>query len=348
MLSKNHPIILFIDRKGFSLFQDTLSSFPRFNFTPDIIRNLDVINEGQLTVFIAAFIQINKIIPSSLGIILSDTVTYTKNLDNTFESQENTQNFLENIPFEEVIAKVVRTDQQVRAVAVNKNLVMAIANAFIGKGCVLEAIIPSFLYGPVANFASGLTQGNIQVILENSEIARMGNLLTNQQKVIFPQNPEEEKKDKKPQNLRQYMLIGIFVTLLIILAVVYLNSRVPQAFPIVPDAAPALIHAKITPTPFVAISSDTIKIRIMQSSQQSGIADGINQELMQNGFENILNEISDAIAEKPSIVFSQNVPSDVRSGVVAIVKKVLPDVSALENQDSDSQITISTGKPQIF
>ena len=69
---------------------------------------------------------------------------------------------------------------------------------------------------------------------------------------------------------------------------------------------------------------------------------------MQNGFENILNEISDAIAEKPSIVFSQNVPSDVRSGVVAIVKKVLPDVSALENQDSDSQITISTGKPQIF
>ena len=241
MFSKNHPIILFIDRNGFSVFQDTQPNIPRFNFTPDVVTNLDVVSKEQFSNLIATFIQINKILPSSLALVLSDNIIYEKdvqtlgleapgNIDK--EHKEEIQNFLEDVPFEEVLAKVIKTDKP-RIVAVNKDLVMTITDVFVNKGSTIEAIIPSFMYGSSVNFAAGLTQSNIQAILGESEILRTGNLLTDQQRITSPQSLEIDKieKEKKPQNLRQYLLVGVFVTLLAILAVVYLNLGASQTPP---------------------------------------------------------------------------------------------------------------------
>ena len=233
MFSKNHPIILFLDRSGFSVFQDTMADIAKFNFTPDIVANLDVVNKEQFSTLITTFIQINKIVPSSLALVLSDNIIYEKDIQAlNSETQENIdkehkeeiQEFLEDIPFEEVLAKVIKIGVP-RIVAVNKDLVMTIADVFVNKGSVLEAIIPSFMYGPNVNFAAGLTQNNIQAILEGSEILKTGNLLTDQQRITSVQGleTEQKEKEKKPQNLRLYILVGVFVTLLVILAVVYLN-----------------------------------------------------------------------------------------------------------------------------
>lgn len=227
MLSKNHPIILFIDRNGFTLFQDTQPNIPRFNFTPDIVSNLDVVNKEQFSNLITSFIHINKIIPSNLGVILSDNVIYVKDLANGEESQDKIQAFLENIPFEEVLAKVIKTDTINRIVAVNKDLVMTIINVFVSKGSNVEAVAPSFMYGQNVNFTIGLTQDNVKTILESLEILRVGNLLTDQKKILPSVIVENEKSSdlgaKKPQSLRQYILIGVLVTLLVIFVVVYLN-----------------------------------------------------------------------------------------------------------------------------
>lgn len=253
MFSKNHPIILFIDRNSFSLFQDTQSNISKFNFTPDIVANLDVVNKDQFLSLIATFIQINKIVPSSLIVVLSDKIIYVKDLVGdsnplaplnsvNSEYRGEIQNFLDNIPFEEILAKVIKTDKTGRIVAVNKDLVMTIADAFVNKGSVLDAVIPSFLYGSNVNFASGLTEDNIQAILNGSEIVRVGNLLTGQKEIIssFPLAnakpksltlPDLASREKKPQSLRQYILIGVFVTLLVILTVVYLNLGASQTPP---------------------------------------------------------------------------------------------------------------------
>lgn len=353
MRSQNHPVILSIDRGGFSLYQDTLINIPRFNFTPDIVRDLDVINEGKLITLITTFIQINKIIPSNLGIILSDTVTYVKDLGESLVPQENIQNFLENIPFEEVIAKVIKIDRQARAVAVNKNLVMAIASVFTSKGCMLEAIIPSFLYGSAANFASGLTPGNIRVVLESSEIAKIGNLLTDQQKEVFPQNPEEKpkeisnKNEEKPQHRRQYVLIGIFIVLLVILAVVYLSSKDSASSVNVSVPSPTLTPTEVPPTPFSAISINSIRIKIIQSSQLVEKAANLKSELSNIGFQNITSEVSEiSAAEKSSVIFPQNISADFKNKIVTEVRKSFPNAAVLENQSLDGIITILIGEPQ--
>lgn len=367
MRSHNHPIILFIDRFGFSIFQDTLPNIPRFNFTPDIVSNLDVVNKDQFTNLITTFIQINKIVPSSFAVILSDTVIYTKDLINKVtpatnpivdmgsEHKDEIQNFLENIPFEEVLAKVIKTGELSRIVAANKDLIMTIANVFTNKGSVMDAIVPSFLYGPKVNFAGGLTQENIQVILGGSEIFRVGNLLTDQQKVASPQSTEAEidKNNKKPQNLRQYILVGVLVTLLVILAVVYLNLGVSQTTPkkiksssvntvTTPTVIPTSTQALITTAP---VDIKNIKVKIVQSSQIDPAADALRNELAKLGFQDIVNEVlENSSSEKSSILFSQSVPIEMRESVVLEIKKILPDIAILENQDPGLTIAVLIGK----
>ena len=187
MISQGHPTVLFIDRFGLSIYQDTLANIPKFNFTPDLVSNLDVVNKEKFTSLIATFIQINKVIQGSLFVILSDSIIYIKDLvgpaqksipNQSPEHKDEIQNFLENVPFEEVLAKVIKVGNVDRITAVNKDLVMTIVNAFTGKGGTIEGIVPSFMYGQSVNFTSGLTLDNVRIILENTEAIKSGNLLT--------------------------------------------------------------------------------------------------------------------------------------------------------------------------
>jgi hypothetical protein len=44
------------------------------------------------------------------------------------------------------------------------------------------------------------------------------------------------------------------------------------------------------------------------------------------------------------VIFSQNVPTDMRERIFEEIKKILPDISILENQDSNLTVTIIIGK----
>lgn len=229
MFSKSHPIIIFLDRSGFRIFQDSLTSIPVFNFTPDTAANLEVVNKDQLLKLIASFIQINHISPSSIGFILSEDVIFGKDLTGNSGNSLIIQNFLENIPFEEVLTKVVKVNQKEFIFAVNQNLIMAIAEGFTSKGSILEVVIPSFLYGFSINHTQAISQENIKLILENTDIVKIGNLLTDQRNLMM-NYPKEQKLTsaqngiKKPNNIRQYVLVGIFIVLLVVLIFVFINS----------------------------------------------------------------------------------------------------------------------------
>lgn len=362
MLSKNHPIVLFIDRNGFTLFQDTQPNIPRFNFTPDIVSNLDVVNREQFSNLIASFIQINKIIPSSLGVILSDNVIYVKDLANGEESQDKIQAFLENIPFEEVLAKVIKTDTVNRIVAVNKDLVTTIIDAFVGKGSSIESVAPSFMYGQNVNFTIGLTQDNVKTILGNLEILRTGNLLTDQKKIVPPAVVENEKNPdpgvKKPQNIRQYILIGVLATLLVIFVVVYLNLGASKTPPPTRKLKSSEASAVIAPTnqpaggptlvQTITIAPNDLKniqLKIVQNSQSEAAIDSMRNNLLTAGFENIIIEASEATpSEKSSIIFSQDISSDVRDVAIREIKKTLFDITILENQEANLTIIVILGK----
>jgi hypothetical protein len=387
MILKSHSIILFIDRDGFDVHQDVLASAPKFNFTPDLVINSDVIDKGKLSNLIGTLIQINKIVSSSLVVVLSDNIIFTKDLTipasksttqngkeatqpkngdiQSKDEEQEVQSFLENIPFEDVMARVIKTGNMNRIVAVNRDLVLAITEAFVNKGSSTEVVVPGFMYGQSINFAAGLTSANIKAILENTETLKIGNLLIDQEKIINFKPLEDKpisslvdaKIDsndiKKPKNLRQYILAGVFVLLLVVLGIVYYFSVASQ------KPAPKIknnpVNSKISPTvvpasdqtPIASVSADLkdIKVTIAVNSQTDGKLILLKSGLVKIGLQDIASEVSQAaIPGKSSVIFSQDIPADLRNNIIVEIKKILPDISILENQDADFTINIIVGK----
>jgi hypothetical protein len=147
--------------------------------------------------------------------------------------------------------------------------------------------------------------------------------------------------------------------LLIVLGVVYflsqkadeasdtknINSIINQKI-----AVPAVIPTA-TPVPATASatisSSDlkTVNIKISYDTQSSSIAASLKTGFSGMGFENVANEISKvSTPEKSSVIFSQNISTDLRSSIITEIKEVLQNFSILESQDASSTIDISIGK----
>lgn len=356
MFSKNHPIILFVDRNGFSIFQETLANILRLNFPPEAVANLDVINKDGLITLIDSFIEKNKVLSSNLIVILSDEIIYEKDIERQglagHESEMESikrqdieiQNFLENVPFEEVLAKAIKVENTTRLVAVNKDLVSSIVDPFRKKGSIVLAIVPSFLYGKSVSFAGGLNKLNALEVLRKSEIAKTGNLQTDHKQVNASQDlGQKEGQIEKPQKTRQYILIGVFLILLIVLGIVLafsLTSNTNSGKTTIPG--PSAVK-NLTP---VILNIESIKVTIVNTARPE-ITNDLKSGLSGIGFKDITETSASTAQEKSSIWFSKNIPADIRQKTVLEIKKILQDLITLEDQDSDSNIKILIGKAKM-
>lgn len=242
MGSRSHPIVLYLDRAGFMLYQDVFQNVLQFIFPEDAVRDLEVLNKEQLIGLIEAFIEINKILPSVIIIVLADSVVFqgqieplTRQADTRTEAiktysllnkeyqVKEVQAFLENVPFEDILAKLIKIEQKTVLVAANKELVATVVAPFQRRGCVVETISPSLICERIIDFTSGLSPQTAQLVLQRLDLIKLGNMLVSQQQTTYESQSPETNQDKKekPTNVRLYILIAIFVILLGLLAVVY-------------------------------------------------------------------------------------------------------------------------------
>lgn len=407
MSLKEHPIIIFLDRNGFIIYQETLSNVWQFPFSQDLVQNLDVINKDQLLSSIEEFIKTNKVIASNLIVILSDSVIFQKeltpmhsdldaykaslqhgdlsktpqstNAPNAQVSQAQSKiinkadliyggkelqekeikSFLDNVPFEDILAKVINST---KIVAVNRDLVEAVAYPFNKVGCIIAAVVPGFIYQQYIDFSLGLSQNVARIVLQQTELLKQGNMLTDQQAVVVEREPNEPQNPgkEKPKNYRQFILIAIFIFLIIILAIVYLTlGRTPQtdvkknvlkpSSSLKADSAPRVsivptvnFDANASPSP---TDLKPIKITIVGSKETEALSNALKNLLSQTGFQDItLQDSPDTTPAKSSVLFSSAVSDAIREKAITEVKKIFPDVIVQENQNTDLVITIILGK----
>ena len=381
MVSKNNPVVLLLDRSGFTLFQGTLLSILKFAFTPDTVANLEVINKDQLFSLVYSFIDKNRIIPSIIVVLLADAIVYEKDLSKVpqktqpainnvppnsnqkaldmvnkeEEFKAEIQNFLQNIPFEDILAKVIKTGTITRLVAANKDLIFSTTDPFIKKGFLVEAVVPAFLYGQNVSFANGLTLDTARLVLRKQELLKVANLLTDQQQISISQNSNESgrEKEKKHKSIRQYIFIAVFVILLIVLGILLkgsgsqeknLNSETKNSPTISPSILLAPTNSPIG-TSSAILDVEDVKITIVQNSQSKATASLLKEALIKIGFKNIVNESSaEGVSAKSSVLFSKNIQANIRENAILEINKILPNVLVLESESSDSKITILVGK----
>ncbi len=369
--SKKSVGVIYLERNSLYFYGANIANIIKFEFPPQAVRDLDVVNKDLLSKQIGLFIDTNKIHPSRVMIILSPNIVFEKVFplmeENKLEIE--IQKYLDNIPFENVITKKYVVDKTTKIIVVNKLLYEIVKNAFEQKSFMVEAIAPfsSLKINPQAK--NNFSAETAKLIINKFDSLKQDGMSINQE------NPTQTNQKllnnkflKDPKNKRGLILIFIFVLLVIVLVILFVLSgfgKPPIALKTA-DNTPSQTNTNIqAPTPTnippspTLIPSETpqvgtvssqllikrLKINILNSSGVIKQADFLKERLIAKGFENIItNNSQPTNSTKTLIIFLRSVPDDIKKTITDEVKKINFDVSVQENSNSDFDCTIVIGK----
>lgn len=221
--------ILYLAKNNIALYDEKTKGIFRLNFLPLVVKDLEVINRDQLKLNIKSLVESNKIMPTALIMVVSYNMFFEKDFPPlTKEQQVNeTQKFLDNIPFEDIASTAIGNEKIYKILAANGHFIESIREAFQALGFAINIAIPAIAFG---NIGEELNQVTIKIILSKYPTLKQYNLLKNEAKnetkISLPPSqtePEGEAKveeNKEIPNKKNLIAIGVFVLLIIILSVV--------------------------------------------------------------------------------------------------------------------------------
>ena len=234
--------VIYILREGFQIYAPGLPSILEFRFVPEIVRDLDVVNKELLYSLLKMFITNNNIPKTSFIIVIADSASIIKDFITPHQTdqqaapvtppQQQVDEFLEHIPFEEISSKSFPIDNGIRAYGTNKELYESIKEAFLQQEFEILMALPAIAIGPEISTKTALDIDAINSILKKEPMLKEFNLLKQPAQPTQPQenptesteNTETVKQEKKSDKKRTILLVGVFVMLIIVLVIVYINQ----------------------------------------------------------------------------------------------------------------------------
>lgn len=247
--------VIYLQRDRFQIYSPLLPSVLEFRFVPEMIRDLDIVNEELLEGVTKIFIAQNKIPAGNLVMFLADNIAFVKDFKKADPSptdakeeegssvdtaknallEKQVKEYIEVAPFEEVASKRFVINNGVRVFTTNKDLYMSIKKAFEKEGFKIDMVIPGLLLGNNISAQPTLTPQIADFVLQHVNTLKQNNLLSEDIiSEVIKEEPQEENnnyevKEEKPKpkdKKRLLLLIGVFALLLVILAVVYFTMGV--------------------------------------------------------------------------------------------------------------------------
>lgn len=212
-------------------------------FLPDVYSEMEILNIDRATKQLTEFFFLNKI-PQSEFILIVQSPLFRKEFAIAPQSQLEAliTNYLDYVPFDNVISKRVKTERGVMVVATNGGLIQDIKKMFDEAASTILCITSTEGLTVVPKGGlSVLTQASAENLLKNVSLLKQESFSLAPARSIDGfeiVGVDEAPKEKSILPL----LIPVFVILLIILAYVYTKSQAPT-----PPVAPKKIT--ITPTP---------------------------------------------------------------------------------------------------
>lgn len=201
----------YLDRNQAFYFEEGVSIPLQLDFPPDIVSDLEIIHKNKFEALVQAFIDVHKIIPKNLLIVLSREITFEKDfVDESIVSvDKEMKNFLDFVPFENVLSKTYKLSKKTKVVAVNKTVCDTLRQTFESQNFSVMYIIPAAMIQEVVIETSKSI--DLHLILKKIDALKQYNLLDAKELVNMPM-----AKNKKPVSLRMVVLLGILCLLVII------------------------------------------------------------------------------------------------------------------------------------
>lgn len=243
-ISKKPTGVFYLDANKAFYFEQALTSPIPLDIPADTISNFELLNKKKLVVLIQTFIRSYKLVPKNITILLSLQGTFDREFPHgSIEMQKSIQEFLELVPFEELLQRKIVMSGKTRVVATNKEICEAIKSTFVGSGFLVSGIYPLSLSMEIipelksnldlslfVNKISDLKTINLQPIVEASYSASFEGESSSVGSIVSSSPIEKEK----PSRTRLYALSGVFVVLILALVYVIYTTIISP-----PDKKPA-------------------------------------------------------------------------------------------------------------
>lgn len=266
-MAKRQLAVFYIDANKAYFYGSNTKSVLQVELPPDVIAYMDIMNKEKFYQIIQSLVTTNKIEPVPLLILFSPYATYEKEL--TAKSAEDaaneTQQFLSSVPYERVLSRVYKLQDKSKVVALNQDLYEAIKSGFEKVDFPTVSVVSLLLLQQVMP-EIGATL-NLELVAGKFESIKQYSLITTEEINNAAKVSLQSGESNKPNPLRLYGLIGVFVVLFGILIFMIVSTMQPQK--VVSKKVVALPTLIPTPT---TIPTPTISMRtsLRQEASVSG------------------------------------------------------------------------------
>lgn len=354
--------VLYLDRNSLWIFISSSQNIFKFVFQPGIIKDFEIVSKEDLQKQLTFFIESNKFPPARMVLILSDASIFEKNLPlmNETERVVQIQNYIDNVPFEDVGIKLLPFEKGVRILATNRTLYETLKDIFEKKGINIEGVIPALIVSREVHFANGLDARSAHYLIGKIDTLKQYSFPINSQALINKTEQKPGQLHEKPKNNSLIFLTAIFVLLLVVMGyMVYQNFYAPPT-PVLPQAPVEIPqNVKSAPTeiptippsntpqsssPSATFDKTTLKITIISSGDPVQ-TDKLRQEMIKIGYKNVIINITGNSVSRTQIVVPSLMPGELKSELAAQVAALFPNPTVIENNTVKDEITITLGKP---
>ena len=226
----------------------------------DTMSYFDILSRDKLYQILQTLVTTNKIEPVPVVMLVAPAATYEMAITSkiTDEINTQTQQFLDSIPYEKVLSKSYKMQDGAKVFATNKDLYEAVKHGFEKLKFSISAVISlTVLQKMMPDLGTSL---NLEVIAARIDAIKQYSFLGSSEinNIIKPKDQEEQKE--KPNPMRFYALVGVFVVLLGVLGIMVFFTMQPSPKPVVQQKPPvAQPNPTATPTtaPVVTTQSTT-------------------------------------------------------------------------------------------
>lgn len=226
---KKQTAVVYIDTNNASFYTGKSGDIFRLDFPSNVISDLDLVSEEKLTQLIDSFCKTNNLEGTKFETILvfSAGSVFEKDFaDENKEENTQIQQFIDIVPFEDVLSKTYKLNKKTKVVVVNKVLYEALKSALEKKNFSISLVLP---YSVLQEVNTELTNSvNLAFIAGKMDSYKQFNLIDYENNKL---NDKIKTGDFKKQNKRVYVLIGIFLLLLIVLGALIISTLSLQPGP---------------------------------------------------------------------------------------------------------------------
>lgn len=220
--NSSSTLVLLIDRNRLAVYGGgNLSQVVSLDIPLTVVKDIDVVDRPAFDALIQSWLTQNKVPTADVVVVLSEATYFAR--DETQEGKDEAEKeaaaFTDSMPFEKVAMKRYPLERGYRIVCVNDAFLDTIIAALRVHDLAVVAVVPSFLLGPhgdkhVLDTEMGkYIVGHVDKLKSQSVVGPVehGSSTTGKDVAVFAK-----------KNQRFVVFLGVFVVLIIVLAILLL------------------------------------------------------------------------------------------------------------------------------